>query len=1436
MAKRFAVLCGLSLGLMALGASAATLTISSNTTWNDGTPAAEYDSVTIADGVTLTFEIASGTCTYSGPTITGAGAVKKTGGGTLVFSGNNTFDGDLTVEAGTFQANSAGAFGSTKGKTICKRSNTSGPLLIFGATMETDEEFDLKSTNDSGRSPQFAAGTVVTLNGSLNLNSALNNWDIPANTAVIVNGNVSNGGTWGYGASPTTSMIYWNGDFVQTTTWYFNGGCHYLKGHFTTSGNASFNTRNGNYHFQGENVLNGTQVVHQEDANNLKYYLEGYDQTCSKMGFSHANDESWNSFVINSTSGNTWHVKSGDSAIAAQFTGNVGLSCEGGTQYILKESTSTGTLTVKGGAVVEMLTVGSAPYPKNTKTASWAGDVTVEAGSTLKVNASTSVSSSAKVSVSGEGATLQLNADLVLGGTGELWLDGARAESGVWGAIDSGAEHESAHISGTGTITVPVRPLEITADMLVGGVYTVASAAEYSGIKVSAPATIRGATLTVLDLGTVTVGANATFECPLVFGKAANESVAISVASGVEARFSGAISGPADITSGGAGTVYFAGANTFTGKLTVEAGKFHAASDGAFGATDGKTVCDTGAAGAPELFFDGITTAEPLRLASGNSKIHFIGENTFNADIELTKSSNGNQQHWDFQKGSKTVFNGALKDVDNCALFMGFVKNETPWGEIFFNGGVTIQNVWYFQRGIIHYGGTISAVKFRARGPMTAYLECEQLSNVDIAQEDQAGNLSYVLDACDSSITGIARGSANNGGEATRGNKMMSFTSKNGRTLHVTGADKTDSLFYGTFTGDVGASFEGSGSAIVLGGANTSTGTLTAKNGHVVRFAPSSTYTGLADTGSWAGEISVEAGSTVELNSAANLTQTTRIRVAGENAKLQLNSNVVLGGEGELWLGGEKATSGEWGSVGSGAAHTSEYLSGTGRITVPAQPLVITEDTLEDGVYNVATPKECSSIIVSAPATIRGAALTIAGLDGLIVNANATFECPLVIGKAANAQIQINVATNVELHVTGVVSGPSDIITAGEGSIFFSGANTFDGNLTIGGKVIFYADSDAAFGSAAGWTKCDTDTGAILRFRGADGLGIATAEPFILHDNRKGRIWFDGLTNVLSGSITLTGSGFNWWQFPKASTTSFNCPVTNATGATAGFWGNGYLEGVENQIPPFAKIHWNGPVKCAEQFYFELGDHYVDGNLGGSFAGLRQFNPRGANFFYSGPDALGPNVYFQPESRQALVHNFEGCDQTIGFFNYKNEAGHDQPSYYITSKDGRTLNVVDTVNDQTCLAICMDSISLNFVGSKNVDILRASTSTGMLSVVSGATAKFSSTKKASRVDFTGLTGSWAGDVTVGSGSKLTLAADAFTGRKGTLFLEGNAIIDIPAGLEVRVGYLRINGELQPRGYYGSTVSGLDPAVKAHFTGEGVLRAAHGNQGAVLIVR
>jgi autotransporter-associated beta strand protein len=68
-------------------------------------------------GVTRTFSVTSGTMHIYKPISNGgvAAGITKTGAGTLTLDGTNTFTGAVTLNAGTLQANSDSAFGSTAG-------------------------------------------------------------------------------------------------------------------------------------------------------------------------------------------------------------------------------------------------------------------------------------------------------------------------------------------------------------------------------------------------------------------------------------------------------------------------------------------------------------------------------------------------------------------------------------------------------------------------------------------------------------------------------------------------------------------------------------------------------------------------------------------------------------------------------------------------------------------------------------------------------------------------------------------------------------------------------------------------------------------------------------------------------------------------------------------------------------------------------------------------------------------------------------------------------------------------------------------------------------------------------------------------------------------------------------------------------------------------
>ena len=95
-------------GLVAFAAGAVEI----NTDTTVPLTADSTESYEIAAGVTLTFNVASGTYTQSGA-ITGAGAVRKNGAGELILSNPaNSFSGGTYINSGTLRATASGAFGT----------------------------------------------------------------------------------------------------------------------------------------------------------------------------------------------------------------------------------------------------------------------------------------------------------------------------------------------------------------------------------------------------------------------------------------------------------------------------------------------------------------------------------------------------------------------------------------------------------------------------------------------------------------------------------------------------------------------------------------------------------------------------------------------------------------------------------------------------------------------------------------------------------------------------------------------------------------------------------------------------------------------------------------------------------------------------------------------------------------------------------------------------------------------------------------------------------------------------------------------------------------------------------------------------------------------------------------------------------------------------
>lgn len=132
------------------------------------------ENLAVEAGQIYEIEVAEGdTVTYSG-VISGEGGVKKTGKGTLVLSGANTFSGGFNLADGKVRADNAAAFGMASVTSTAGRG--SGAQIIFnvaGGTFAND--FDMKGGfGASADYPLLRFNNDTVLNGAVTLDAETN--------------------------------------------------------------------------------------------------------------------------------------------------------------------------------------------------------------------------------------------------------------------------------------------------------------------------------------------------------------------------------------------------------------------------------------------------------------------------------------------------------------------------------------------------------------------------------------------------------------------------------------------------------------------------------------------------------------------------------------------------------------------------------------------------------------------------------------------------------------------------------------------------------------------------------------------------------------------------------------------------------------------------------------------------------------------------------------------------------------------------------------------------------------------------------------------------------------------------------------------------------------------------------------------------------------
>jgi autotransporter-associated beta strand protein len=831
------------------------------------------------------------TLQYSGSTSSTNRTVSLgNGGGTISVSNSAS---TILTESGTI----TGASGLTK--------TGSGTLALSGANDYTGDTTLSGGTLSLGS--RGAIGTVGTINFA--------------------------GGTLQFSPNNTTD---YSGRFSNAVSQAYNidtnGQSVTLASNLTSSGGTLTKLGNGTLTLTGSNAYSGSTTVSGGTLSGATIADSGTNSVFGQGNFSIANTAtlqytggtvSTNRTVSLGTGGGAIDVPTGTATLTVSgvISGAGGLTKTGsGTLALSGANSYSGGTTISGGIVT-----GNTIANNGGPSAFGQQNFTISNGATLQYTGST-ITVGRSISLGSGGGTIDIPSAataLTIGGTISGTGDLTKTGPGTL-LLTSGTS------SCTGLFTV-------SAGMLSGG--TIANNGTSSSFGQGNFSIANGATLQYS-------GGSASTNRTILLGSGGG-IFSVSNAGAVTLIESGVISGTGGLTKAGPATLSLTGVSDYSGDTTVSAGTLLGNSIADNGTNSAFGRGNLSIANGATLQYTGSTasTNRTVSLGSGGSTISVIAGTTLteNGNITgtgaLTKANTGTLA----LTGANDYAGGTT--ISGGILALGSSSAIGTAGTISFTGG-TLQ---FSASNTTDYSSRFSSASSQAYSIDTNGQSVSLASNLNSSTGTLtklgAGTLTLSGSSAYAGATTVSAGTLSGNTIAANGTNSAfgrgNFSIANNATLEYTGGSASTNRT--VLLGSGGGTISVTGSSTMLTVSNIISGTaagLTKAGAGTLSTTATNTYSGnttvsggtlsithayLAD----AADVYLSTGSIFNLNFAA--TDTIR----------------------SLYLNGVGQATGTWGGTGSGAAHTTALITGTGLLNVTTMP-PLTGDFNGNGVVDAA--------------------------------------------------------------------------------------------------------------------------------------------------------------------------------------------------------------------------------------------------------------------------------------------------------------------------------------------------------------------------------------------------------------------------------------------------------------------------------------------------